>query len=78
MNELTIYNNLIIAWFVIAAAVFIALFFYIAPYGRYIRKGFGPTINDKLAWVGLPGNSQKCVAYCSRDELFLQSGKRLS
>jgi len=57
VNEQTIYNDLIIAWFVIAAAVFIALFFYIAPYGRYIRKGWGPTISDKLAWVVMESSS---------------------
>jgi steroid 5-alpha reductase family enzyme len=30
--------------------VFILLFFVVAPYGQHIRKGWGPSINNKLGW----------------------------
>ena len=51
MKESTIYNCLIISWFVLGAIVFVALFFIVAPYGRHVRKGWGYSLNNKLAWV---------------------------
>ena len=51
MNEQTIFNYLIISGFALAAAVFILLFFINAPYGRYISKGWGITINNRIGWV---------------------------
>jgi 3-oxo-5-alpha-steroid 4-dehydrogenase 1 len=64
MNEPTIYNILIIVWFVLAAAVFVSLFFFVAPYGRYLRKGWGPSINDTLAWVIMEAGSPLIFAAC--------------
>lgn len=51
MNESTIYNSLLITWFVIAAIVFVVLFFIAAPYGRHTRKGWGYAVGNKLGWV---------------------------
>jgi 3-oxo-5-alpha-steroid 4-dehydrogenase 1 len=51
MSERVIYNDIIIAWFILAGIVFISLFFFSAPYGRHIRKGWGPTINNTLGWI---------------------------
>jgi len=51
VNELTIYTNLIVGWFILAAIVFISLFFFAAPYGRHIRSGWGPVVNNHLGWV---------------------------
>lgn len=51
MKEITIYNSLLISWFVLGAVVFIALFFISAPYGRHVRKGWGYSLGNKLAWV---------------------------
>ncbi len=51
MNEPVFFNNLIIGWFILAVVVFIALFFFVAPYGRHTRSGWGPVINNKLSWV---------------------------
>jgi hypothetical protein len=36
--------------FGLAAVVFILLFFVSAPYGKFQRKGWGPSIRTKLAW----------------------------
>jgi 3-oxo-5-alpha-steroid 4-dehydrogenase 1 len=46
-----IYSILLYSQFIIAAVVFIALFFITAPYGRYAGKGWGPIIKAKYAWV---------------------------
>ena len=42
---------MLISWFVLGAVVFIALFFVVAPYGRHVRKGWGYSVNNKLAWI---------------------------
>ena len=51
MNERNFMNWIVIIWFIVAVAVFIVLFFVTAPYGRHLRKGWGPSINNKLGWV---------------------------
>jgi hypothetical protein len=35
----------------LAAAVFILLFFISAPYGKFLRKGWGPSIKSRWAWM---------------------------
>lgn len=51
MNEHLFYDYLLIGWFVLAAAIFVTLFFVTAPYGRFARDGWGPRLNVRLAWV---------------------------
>jgi 3-oxo-5-alpha-steroid 4-dehydrogenase 1 len=51
VNGQTVYNALLIAWFALAAATGISLFFVTAPYGRHVRQGWGPTLGDKVGWV---------------------------
>jgi 3-oxo-5-alpha-steroid 4-dehydrogenase 1 len=51
MTENTIYSFLILADFILAAGVFIALFFISAPYGRHIRQGWGAVIPSYLGWL---------------------------
>lgn len=64
MRELIIYNGLLIGWFVLAGMVFISLFFFSAPYGRHIRRGWGPTINDTLGWVVMEAAAPLSFAAC--------------
>jgi protein-S-isoprenylcysteine O-methyltransferase Ste14 len=35
----------------LGALTFVALFFVTAPYGRHLRKGWGPGLGQRLAWV---------------------------
>ena len=48
---MSIYNWLLGAWFWLAGIVFITLLFVNAPYGRYVRRGWGLSINNKLGWL---------------------------
>jgi 3-oxo-5-alpha-steroid 4-dehydrogenase 1 len=51
MSERAFFNILLISWFVLAAVIFVALFFIVAPYGRHSRRRWGPQMGDKLGWV---------------------------
>jgi 3-oxo-5-alpha-steroid 4-dehydrogenase 1 len=64
VKEITVYNSLLIAWFVLGAIVFIALFFVAAPYGRHNRKGWGYSVGNKLGWVLMEAASPIVFALC--------------
>jgi 3-oxo-5-alpha-steroid 4-dehydrogenase 1 len=51
MTEKTIFNGLLIGWFILAVAIFVLLLFIAAPYGRHARRGWGYTVGNKLGWV---------------------------
>ena len=51
MNERLIYVFLLIACFALALLIFVALFFINAPYGRHLRRGWGPTLEATPAWL---------------------------
>lgn len=46
-----LYKVSIVLIFSLAALVFIVLFFVSAPYGKFLRKGWGPSIPAKWAWL---------------------------
>lgn len=50
MNEIIIYRALLYGVFLISPIVFVMLFFVSAPYGRFLRKGWGKGISSYLAW----------------------------
>jgi protein-S-isoprenylcysteine O-methyltransferase Ste14 len=64
LSELTIYNSLLIAWFVVAAVIFVVLFFIAAPYGRHTRKGWGYSVGNKLGWVLMEAAAPIVFAVC--------------
>jgi 3-oxo-5-alpha-steroid 4-dehydrogenase 1 len=64
VTELTIFNSLLVAWFVLGAIVFVVLFFIAAPYGRHTRGGWGITINSKLGWVLMEAPAPVVLALC--------------
>src|SRR5674476_1670438 len=62
MNEREIFNAIIATWLTLAAIVFVLLFFITAPYGRYVRKGWGATINNKMGWIIMESTSSLLFA----------------
>ena len=64
MSEQVFFNRLLISWFVVAVSIFISLFFVVAPYGRHIRRGWGPAVGNKLGWVVMEAVSPVVFAAC--------------
>ena len=48
---LNLYNYSLLLIFGFAMLVFILLFFISAPYGKFSRKGWGPNVRTKWAWL---------------------------
>jgi 3-oxo-5-alpha-steroid 4-dehydrogenase 1 len=51
LSEQAFFHALIAGWFSLAVVVFLSLLFFAAPYGRYLRSGWGPAVNNRLGWV---------------------------
>lgn len=64
MKEQTIFNSILITSFFLAVLVFVTLLFIAAPYGRHIRRGWGPTINNKIGWVIMEAPAPLVFAAC--------------
>jgi 3-oxo-5-alpha-steroid 4-dehydrogenase 1 len=64
LSELSFFHWLIVGWFVLAAAVAVSLLFFAAPYGRYVRRGWGLTINNRLGWVIMESAAPLAFAVC--------------
>jgi len=64
LAETTFYHALLTGWFILAAIVFILLFFVPAPYGRHIRSGWGPMVPDRIGWIVMEAPSALVFAFC--------------
>jgi 3-oxo-5-alpha-steroid 4-dehydrogenase 1 len=64
MSELTFFHYLLIAWFTLAGAIFIALFFIVAPYGRHITRHWGATLKSSSGWILMECASPIVFAIC--------------
>lgn len=51
MTEQTIYNLMLMISFPLAAITFLVLIFVSAPYGRHKRRGWGPSLPNRLGWL---------------------------
>ena len=51
MSASPLFNNLLIGWFILAAVTIPFLSLIAAPYGRHSRRGWGPTVDNRLGWV---------------------------
>ncbi len=45
------FQNLILAWMLVAVAVFLLLLRIVAPYGRHTSPKWGPLISNRLGWI---------------------------
>ena len=64
MGERILFGGLLIGWFVLAMITVGALFFVVAPYGRHVRKGWGPTVENRLGWVIMEAPSVLVFGVC--------------
>lgn len=55
----------------LAPVVFVALFFVTAPYGRFSRAGWGPVVNNRLAWFMMELPASLLVAFIMLFEMDL-------
>ncbi len=51
LTEPEVYHALLMLQFALAGVVFAVLGLISAPYGRHARRGFGPSIPERLGWV---------------------------
>jgi len=63
MSGITL-NYVLIAWILLAAAVFAALFFINAPYGRYTGRHLGPVLKGRLGWIIMEAPAPLVFAAC--------------
>jgi 3-oxo-5-alpha-steroid 4-dehydrogenase 1 len=64
LSEQTIFYYLIAGWGALAVVVFLSLFFFAAPYGRYVRRGWGLAVNNRLGWVLMEAVAPLAFAVC--------------
>lgn len=64
VTEEALHGTLLVAWFVLAAMVFVSLFFVTAPYGRHTRAGWGPQIRSTVGWIVMETPSLAVFALC--------------
>ena len=46
-----VFNVAVAGMFVLGALTFTAVSYVVAPYGRHVRKGFGPQIPARYGWI---------------------------
>jgi 3-oxo-5-alpha-steroid 4-dehydrogenase 1 len=67
-----LYTVSLLTIFISAPVVLVLLVFFNAPYGRYARKGWGPTVTARLGWILMEAPSALIVAFTA-----LAQGARL-
>lgn len=58
-----LFYSLLYIWIGLAILTFVSLFFIPAPYGRFIRKNWGPEIPNWLGWVIMEAPSPVLLTY---------------
>jgi 3-oxo-5-alpha-steroid 4-dehydrogenase 1 len=67
----TIYNISVLLILGFAVIVFLLLFFISAPYGKFLRRGWGPSVKSKWAWMIMESPSPMLMTY-----FFITSGQK--
>jgi 3-oxo-5-alpha-steroid 4-dehydrogenase 1 len=62
--EIELYGYVFWGFAASAALAFVSLQFVRAPYGRYLREGWGPKINATLGWVVMEAPSPLVFLFC--------------
>lgn len=60
---ISIYKSSVILVLSLALIVFFLLFFISAPYGKFLRKGWGPAIKSKWAWLLMESPSPLLILF---------------
>jgi len=63
MNNMVL-SYVLIAWVLIAVAVFVSLFFVTAPYGRYFRGNTNLSVYGRLGWIIMEAPAPLIFAAC--------------
>ncbi|MCU0522405.1 MAG: DUF1295 domain-containing protein [Anaerolineae bacterium] len=64
MIERTLNLAMVLAGLAVAVGVFVSLFFVAAPYGRHLRRGWGPLIRNAWSWVIMESPAVLVFAAC--------------
>lgn len=70
-NDSSFHQAVLIGAFISAVLVFFVLMFVTAPYGRHVRKGWGPALNSIYGWIimELPAPLVMILLYATSDQL---------
>jgi len=61
--KLDTFNLICIIWAAVGVSSFILLQFVTAPYGRHVKKGWGPQISNKMGWIIMEAPSLLILVY---------------
>jgi len=64
MTEPQLHTTLLLVMLALAVITFVALQFVTAPYGKFTRRGWGPTVNRTAGWVIMESPSVWTFALC--------------
>lgn len=51
MSERALFDDLLLILAGLGVVTFVVLLFVVAPYGRHVRRGFGPLVSGTVGWV---------------------------
>ncbi len=63
MNPAEYYQTILCTMLILAPVVFLVLLFIPAPYGRFSRRGWGPSVNQRVGWLIMEVPASLVVAY---------------
>jgi protein-S-isoprenylcysteine O-methyltransferase Ste14 len=64
MNDRFLFDLLLLSSLAAAAVTAMFLVFVAAPYGRHVRKGWGPTMDNRLGWIVMEAPAPLVFALC--------------